>query len=151
MKDGYALYYFTTFFEEFWKQNCELFFKNNTEESEIINAARLATRLAKRSETKRNLILRVGVRHSWCILSAEKYLIDYHRSISPGLSQFPVFDKFPILREVEIVNFLTVTPMKMLPKGSVYIYNNVVYFEKAIQKENTIYYPEIDYLVELRV
>ena len=91
VRDGYAFYCFSTFFKEAYKKNCKLFLEAGKSD-ELIKAARFATKLAVKSlNLERDLYWRIGVRHSWMVLPGEKYLIDYHQSISPNDSPFPIF------------------------------------------------------------
>ena len=151
VRDGYAFYCFNTFFKEAHMKNCELFLEVDKSD-ELIKAARFATKLAvKNPNLERDLYWRIGVRHSWGILPGEKYLIDYHRSIRPYLSPFPIFKKFPILRKISIGNVLIITPLRKTPTGKGYLYGDVVYLEKAVQIGNSICYPDINYFIELRL
>ena len=77
-------------------KNCQLFLDDVDKSDELIKAARFATSLAiKNPNLERDLYWRIGVRHSWMVLPGEKYLIDYHQSISPNDSPFPIFPKIP--------------------------------------------------------
>lgn len=151
VRDGYAFYCFSTFFKEARIKNCELFLEAGKSD-ELIKAARFATKLAIKSlNLERDLYWRISAYHSWGILPEEKYLIDYHKSISPNLSPFPIFKKFPMLRKISIGNVLIVTPFKKTPTSKGYLYGGVVYCEKAVQIGNSICYPDTNYSTELRL
>ena len=150
VKDGYAFYCFNTFLKEANMKNCQLFLDDVDKSDELIKAARFATSLAiKNPNLERDLYWRIGVRHSWMVLPGEKYLIDYHQSISPNDSPFPIFLKFPILRKISVGNILIINPFNKIPKGKGYFCGDIFYWEEAVQEGNVIYYPNIDYSVEL--
>ena len=150
VRDGYAFYCFGTFLKEARTKNCELFLEVDKSD-ELIKAVKFATSLANSFSLEKNLYWRIGIRHSWVILHGEKYLIDYHRSIRPYLSPFPIFKKFPILRKISIGNVLIITSLRKTPTGKGYLYGDVVYLEKAVQIGNSICYPDINYFIELRL
>lgn len=155
VKDGYVYYCFKTFFTEAYMRNCEISLEDVQGVDgvdELIETSRIATEITNRQKGLiKNLRWRIGVKHSWGILPKEKYLIDYHRWIEPAESPFPIFEKFPTLKGIRIRKFLMIIPLRKLPVESGYLYKNVIYMEKATQKEDVIHYPLEKYSTKLRI
>lgn len=152
VKDGYVFYCFQTFLTEAYIKNCAISLKNLENIKAIKTASRITTTIAdKQEDLGKNLLWRIGVKHSWCILPEEKCLIDYHRLIETDELQNPLFEEFPTLKELEIKNFLMIVPLKKLPNGWGYRRNNVIYMERAVQKGNIIRYKDGKYATKLRL
>ena len=92
MKDGYAFYCFNTFLKEANMKNCQLFLDDVDKSDELIKAARFATSLAiKNPNLGKRFILENRSKTLLDGIARRKYLIDYHKSISPNDSPFPIF------------------------------------------------------------
>lgn len=116
----------------------------------MIKAVRVADKLSRKQKSlEKDLYWRICVRHSWAILAESGYLIDYHKSISPHLSDFPILKQIPILRRLCVGNLLIVSTFNKKPEDKAYICRDVLYARKAVQEGKFIHYPDTNDTVEL--
>lgn len=151
VRDGFADYYLQTFFNEAMRKNCNLLLPAN-KIRECVEAARLSTKIGKREASlPDNMRWRISIYHSWGMLPSEKLLIDCHRKIVLKGDKFcRALEKFPVLREIEVRNYLSVIPMKKLPTKPIYLYGDAIFWELAKQIGNEVHYSEHNYVTKLR-
>ncbi|GBE17026.1 hypothetical protein BMS3Abin15_00860 [bacterium BMS3Abin15] len=151
VKDGQAFYLFSTFFKEARRGNCDLFLPIASNEDEVVRTVRLIAKLARKGSLRQNMFWRIPIQHSWIILPEKKYLIDYHKSITPdSSSDLRTLQRFPILKGIGVSKLMRIVPIKKLFSESAYLVRDVIYWETAIQRGNTIYYPKTNYSTKLR-
>jgi hypothetical protein len=151
VKDGFAFYNALTFFTEAKKKNCELLLYGS-DVQKFFQSAKLAAEIGKREKIFPKMLLwRISIFHSWGILSSKRLLIDYHKRIVTRENEHSLLYKnFPILKKIEVRNFLNVIPMKKLPTGNNYLYGDTVFWETAREVNGEICYPKHDYSTKLR-
>ncbi len=162
VKDGYALYNFNKFSQELFKKNCMLVLldqegnlNENPTKKEIADY-KAAVKFTKRVENAQKsvedkLSWRISILHSWAVLPREKLIIDCHRKIRPEPQASPkATGRFPILRQVMVLDYCTVTPIEFV-KGEMTVSGNVLFWEKAKEIGGCVCYPpETKYKTRLR-
>ena len=143
VKDGIVFYNMFTFFDEAKRGNCNLFLRKGSDLKKLIKTARLCSKTGKdlSSSPEGLLFWRLGVQHSWAIMPKDGLLIDCHKTIDLLNDHRPLFKKFPILNDLTVLNFLRIIPIRKSPTKMTYLFGDAVYWETAIQKGDTIFYP----------
>lgn len=162
MKDGYALYNFNKFSQEFFKKNCILVLLdqegniNESPKKKEVDDYRAAVKFAKRVENSQKSVTdklswRISILHSWAVLPKEKLVIDCHRRIRSEPQVSPkTTGRFPILRQVMVLDYCTVAPIKFV-EGKMTVSGDVLFWEKAKEIGGCVCYPlETGYKTRLR-
>ncbi len=142
VKDGIVFYNMNTFFKEERKGNCNLFLRKGSNREELIKTAKLCNRMGRNLMSSESLLFwRIAIQHSWAIMPKERLLIDCHMTIVLSNDHRPLFEKFPILTDLKISNFLRILPIPKIPTRMTYLLGDALYWETAVQKGENIFYP----------
>ena len=144
VEDGYAYYFPKKFLDAFKNENCKISFNSNVDKKKIEIEAENMYKKGKNCTLEKSMLYRISIQHSWLIVK-EKYLIDCHRAINLNNS---ILDKHPVLgnsvvRKMHITNLTIIS--KIDPKtvyNRICYINDTLYWGKAIQKNNSIVFPD---------